>query len=453
MVRVFSEVTTRTAGNRTTLPHFLLFFNSFDADSYRSCLLSNEAQMVYDRGMFFRTQHVYLDHAAATPPDPQLARAACDLMVGKYANPGGIHGAAAESAALLESARTTAAALLHASPSEITFTRGGTESCNMAVTGTIDHIYAQTNRPARVLVYPLEHPATLEPILHAVSAGKAQLVELPIDIYGRVELSETRQLMSEFNPDVLVCQYANSEIGTVQPIAELGKMILAHRKSTNAAYPYFICDAIQAFQYETPNVLQLHVDMMILSGSKIYGPRSAALLYKKRTITIDPIFQGGGQEQSLRPGTTDPASAQWLVSAMQSADNLRTSESSRLRTIAESTVADITVRIPGVLHNGHPELRIPNNINISIPGVDSEYVVLALDHAGFAVSSQSACSAKSGARSRVVSRIAQLRSDPQVDYGDIRITMGRSTTAADMKRFVESLAKIVSDWRSWNPTV
>lgn len=394
-------------------------------------------------------QTIYLDHAAATPPDQDLVRCAAAESVEYFQNPGGIHDGAVAAQRHLENARTLAAKLLGTQSARIMFGRGGTECCNIATSGVARALFAQLDRPVVVLINPLEHPATLEPLLKLAAQGIVQITELQIDSTGTVLLSELRTSISAMRPDMVVCQYVNSETGVVQPIIEIGRLILSANKN-NDNQIYFICDAIQAFNYQEMNVQKLHVDALIVSGSKIYGPRSCALLYTSPGLPIAPMLFGGGQESGLRPGTTDPAQAMFLARAMERAAQKRDTEVTRLATLQSDAIKKLKTEFPDAVINSNAAVVSPNIINISIPKCDSEYMVLALQKAGFATSSQSACSARSGTRSRIIKRLWQLEGRTGDEYADIRISMGRSTRPGDIANCITSLRQIATKYTSWN---
>jgi cysteine desulfurase len=392
---------------------------------------------------------IYLDHAAATPPDQDLVRCAAAESIEYFHNPGGIHDGAVAAQRHLDSARTIAAKLLGTQSDRIIFGRGGTECCNMATSGVARALYQQLARPISILINPLEHPATLEPLLKLAAQGIVQIAEIPIDATGTVVVSELRTLMNAERPDMVVCQYVNSETGVVQPIVEIGRLILSANKN-NEHQIYFICDAIQAFNYQEMNVQKLHVDVLIISGSKIYGPRSCALLYTSRNLPIIPLLAGGGQESGMRPGTTDPAQAMFLARAMERAAQKRDTEVARLAMLQSNTIDQLNKEFPDIVINSNAAVISPNIINISIPKCDSEYIVLALQKAGFAVSSQSACSARSGSRSRIIKRLWQLADRTGDDYADVRISMGRNTRPGDISNCITSLRQIATKYTSWN---
>lgn len=414
-------------------------------------------------------KQVYLDHAAATPIDSEVLSLVSKMTEEVFGNPGSLHSGGERAKQVLNESRGKIAKLLHAGTDEVIFTRGGTEACNIMVQGFLKLLPVGS----LVLVNPLEHPATLEPLLKAASEKRIALLELPLNEEGIVTSEAVKKMLVEYpETKLVVCQYANSEIGTINPISEIGRVILSHRKRVETGFnpssapetktdlspslrsqPYFICDAIQAINYCNMNILQLHVDALTISGSKIYGPRSSSCLFIKRGISIEPILFGGGQERGVRAGTEDVALSASLASALEKVEQKKEEEKKRLREIQEFAFGYIQNEIPDVIINGaiSEEERLPNNINISIPNCDSEYIILALDKEGFAVSSQSACSARSGTRSRIIKKLweVQEKESSQI-FADIRITMGRATTRENIKECIDQLVIARENWKKWN---
>lgn len=412
--------------------------------------LGNACFLRYTFKMLFKKQSIYLDNAAATPCDPSVVSLYGSLQELFY-NPGALYNNALTALQSLHDSRSEIAKKLGALPDEIIFARGGTEACNIAVQGLINALYNKNQKAVHVWVNPLEHPAMLEPLLSFAAEKKVILQELPLMSGGIIDISEFKKILTTGHIcDVLVCQYVNSEVGTIQPIGDLGRLLLQHSKHTNKK-SYFVCDAIQAVNYITIDVKNLHTDLLIISGSKIYGPRSGAALLVKRGTPLQKILQGGGQEMGVRPGTEDVISAAQLAQALNIATNKLESENDRLSDIQLAAFEYILKTIPEVIINGNINDRICNNINISIPNCDSEYMVLALDKAGFMVSSQSACSAKSGARSRIIKKLWELDNIPaSYLYADIRISMGRTTKLNDVIKCIDEIKKISNNWHEWN---
>ncbi len=416
-------------------------------------------------------KQVYLDHAAATPIDSEVLSLVSKMTEEVFGNPGSLHSGGERAKQLLNESRGKIAKLLHAGTDEIIFTRGGTEACNIMVQGFLKNLTPNPSPTKEkgaeplVLVNPLEHPATLEPLLRAASEKRIALLELPLDDNGVVTSEVVKKMLAEYpETKLVVCQYANSEIGTINPISEIGKVVLSHKKKVSTSSttgpvpepvegPYFVCDAIQAVNYCNINILQLHTDALAISGSKIYGPRSASCLFVKRGISIEPILFGGGQERGMRAGTEDVALAAGLAAALEKVELKKEEEKKRLREIQEFAFGYIQNEIPDVIINGaiSEEERLPNNINISIPNCDSEYIILALDKEGFAVSSQSACSARSGTRSRIIKKLWEVQEkESSQTFADIRITMGRTTTRENIKDCIDQLVIARENWKKWN---
>lgn len=393
-----------------------------------------------------KKQNIYLDHAATTPLEALVLDVMNDVYKNHYYNSSSWYTDAVQTNRLIEQSRITVAKLLDTQSRNIFFTHGGTESNNLAVRGIIEYYrknYSE-NIP-HIICSNIEHPAVLHTLQHLAGQGVIELDLLSVHENGIVDIQNLKKLLRPTTILVAI-MYANNEIGTIQPIREIVKMVRWYRKQTgNSVYPLVHTDAIQATNYLDMSVVKLGIDSMSISGSKIYGPKNTAVLYLRDSSRCSPVMFGGDQEGGIRPGTLDPAGIVGFTEALQITKNLTQSESDRLIKIRDVFFKNITQKIPDVIINGDSENRLPNNINITIPGVSSEELVIRADAAGYSISSKSACSLDRDADdSQVINALRSAAGDTSDHVsGSVRITMGRATTQSDMDRFLKDFVGIV----------
>lgn len=414
-----------------------------------------------------QSRRVYLDHAGATQMSLQAKRALMDTLL-LYGNPSGIHKEGADAGVLLDKARALCATELNAHAYEVYFTGSGTESCNIAVLGAYSAYEKSKNQTQKTSTLPhiitssIEHPAILEPIKHLEREGKIRATYLPVYTTGIVKVSDLREALCEETILVTV-MYANNEIGTIQPIKEIGRVVDEWKREhgkTFTSYPYVHTDACQAGNYLDLNVLRLKVHMMTLNSSKCYGPKGVALLYKREGVHLTSPLYGGGQERSLRSGTENTAGVYAFGTALKEAQELREKESTRLRTLRDETVTRLQQAIPSIVFYGgfdeyiqsspkakseklKTENRLPNNINCRVPGISSEEMILRLDARGFAVSHKSACASMETDGSYVLQALGATEEEAKEN---IRITMGRNTKERDMFALVDAMKEITEKY-------
>jgi len=415
-----------------------------------------------------KVKRVYLDYAGATEVSERAKRALIDSL-SVFGNPSGIHKEGAEAGQLLDKGRVLLASALNAHTYEIYAASSGTESCNLAVIGSyeafiVDHSSKDGNLP-HAIVSSIEHPAVLESIRMLERKKKITVTYLPIYDNGIVKVRDVESALTDSTFLVSV-MYANNEVGTIQPIKEIGKTLEEWKKKKNlphSAYPYFHTDACQAANYCNLDVVRLRVHLMTVNSSKVYGPKGVALLYKREGIKLLPISYGGGQERGLRSGTENAASMYSFGTALAESVALREKESTRLRLLRDTTVASLKKAVPEIVFYGafdeyfvapegvttkvKAELRLPNNINCRVPGITSEEMILRLDAKGFSVSHKSACASMETEGSYVVMALGAKEEEA---LENIRISMGRSTTEAHMESFVEAFKSIVEKYRKTN---
>lgn len=381
-------------------------------------------------------RHLYADYAAGTPLDPQVLKAMQPHLTDRFANPSSPHSLGHAQHMALEDARKQIAKVLGAKPAEIIFTGGSTEAINLAMQGVL-----QAFPHARAVVSAIDHEA-----VWAVAGGmEARGWQAGTITVGESGVLDPAQVAAAINDlTVLVClQYANNEIGTIQPIAKVAAVIArirADRKLRGVTYPlYFFCDAAQAGLLSLA-VARLGVDLLSMGGSKIYGPAGSGFLYVRTGTQLQPVLYGGGQENGLRPGTEHVAAAVGLAKALELVQADRVSESKRLAGLRDWLWHDLTTHIDGLLLNGTMSSRLPGNLNLVVTGVAGETLVSHLDAAGIAVATGSACTAASEAPSHVLLAIGRSRQQAE---SSLRITFGRGTTKADLQSLSRGLQKVV----------
>lgn len=379
---------------------------------------------------------VYLDHASTTPVGKNVAVEMQPYLTEIFENPSAIYTSAQKAKHALERSRIKVAEILGCSPEEIIFTSGGTESDNLAILGTAR---AAKNKGKHIITSKIEHHAVLRPCEQLEKEG-FRVTYVPVNKYGIVDPQEVKNAVREDTVLVSII-YANNEVGTIQPIAKIGRMC------KKRGIP-FHTDACQATGYLPLNVDKLHLDLMTLNGSKMYGPKGSGILYARKGTKIQPVLFGGEQEKQLRPGTENVAAVVGFAKALEIAQKNREKESKRLMKLRDYMIEEITKTIPKVKLNGHAEKRLPNNVNISFLDIEGEALLLRLDMVGIEASSGSACTSGSLDPSHV---ILSLGVPYEIAHGSLRFTLGKNTTKKDIDYVLEKLPKIVKDLRSISP--
>jgi cysteine desulfurase len=375
---------------------------------------------------------------------PAVREAMLAYLGEKFGNPSSFHSVGKTAKDDMDAARKRIAKVLHVRADEIFFTSGGTESDNLAVLG-----YARMNQSQgkHLITTKIEHHAVLEAMMHLEKKEGFEVTYLEPDRHGLVSATQVEAALRE---DTLLVSlmYANNEIGTIEPIAQIGNSIQKWRDAHKRPALKFHTDACQAPEYLDLDVEKLHVDLLTLNGSKMYGPKGIGLLYVKRGIKLQPLQFGGSQERGIRPGTEHVAGAVGLATALELAQMDREQETQRLIPLRDRLVQGILTSIPKTRLNGHPTLRLPNSVNTSIMDIEGEALTLYLDAQGVCVSTGSACTSASLDPSHV---ILALGLPYEVAHGSIRFTLGRSTTQEDIDYVLEILPPLVEKLRSISP--
>jgi len=378
-------------------------------------------------------KRIYLDYAATTPIDADVLEVMLPYFDGRYGNPSSMHTSGRDAKKVITEARMEIASVIGAQPGEIIFTGSGTESDNFAVLGATR---AHKDAGRHVLVSPIEHKAVLEPA-HQLEREGFEVEYIPVDATGMVDVKECLSLVRD-DTTLISLMYANNEIGTVEPIAELARAL--HERRGSGPLPILHTDACQAAGYLDINVTRLGVDLMTLNSSKVYGPKGVGLLYVRGDTKITPLITGGEQERNMRAGTENIALIRGFTGALKKAQNMRQEESARLEKLRSYFISELKKRIPLVVVNGHPKHHLPNNVHISISNIEGEATLLLLDQKGIEASTGSACSAFDLRPSHVLLAIGQ---DENLVHGSIRFSLGRSTTKEDLDYVLEVFPEIV----------
>ncbi|MEI6511195.1 MAG: cysteine desulfurase family protein [Candidatus Uhrbacteria bacterium] len=398
--------------------------------------------------------NVYLDHAATTPLDPRVLEAMLPYLKENFGNPSSFHSVGKDAKDALDDAREEMAKILHVRADELLFTSGGTESDNLAVLG---FCRANQSHGKHLVVTAFEHHAVIEAAMHLEKKEGFEVTYLSPDHDGMISLE---QVMAAIRPDTILVSvmYANNEIGTIQPIGEIGNAIQKHRKQNpntmpclqpgNFQFPVFHTDACQATGALDLDVEKLHVDLMTINGSKMYGPKGVGALYVRRGVKIQPLQFGGSQEKGIRPGTENVAGIIGMAKALEIAQGERVAESQRLVVLRDMLIAGIRERVPKVRLNGHPTKRLPNNVNISFMDLEGEAFILYLDASGIYASTGSACTSTTLDPSHV---ILALGLPYEVAHGSVRFSLGHSTTADDIQYVLETIPPLVAKLRALSP--
>jgi len=379
---------------------------------------------------------IYLDNAATTATDKKVVEAMLPYFSDIYGNPSSLHRLGRKAKAALERSRQVVADFLSCDSREVIFTNGGTESINLAIMG-----YARKIGKGEIITSQIEHHAVLHSCDQLEKEG-FKVTKLPVSSDGLLDLKAFEKALTK-DTILVSIMYANNEIGTIQPIKQIAKIIAQFNNKTKANV-LFHTDACQATGYLPMNVKNLCVDFLSLNGSKIYGPKGIGALYKREGIEIDPIIFGGGQEMGFRSGTENVAGIVGLAKAIELIDPKEAIKETKLRDYFIKKLLEID----GVVLNGSLKKRLPNNINVSFAAVEGEAVVLRLDKEGIAASTGSACSSKSLTPSHV---ITALENSPERAHESIRFTIGRKTGKKDIdialaktKAIIKSLREISS---------
>ncbi|MFA6917596.1 MAG: cysteine desulfurase family protein [Candidatus Gracilibacteria bacterium] len=378
---------------------------------------------------------IYLDYAATTPTDPEVLKTMLPYFSKIYGNPESLHSIGLEAKQAADTARNTIAEYLNCNTSEIVFTGSGTESNNLAIIGT-----ARANKAKgdHLITSKIEHPSVLNTFKYLEKEG-FKVTYLNIDKEGFIDLKQLENSITKKTILVSI-MFANNEIGTIEPIEETAK--ICHKNNI-----IFHTDACQVVEYLKLDIKKLNIDLLTINGSKIYGPKGTGLLFIRKGTKIEPIFKGGNQEHGIRAGTHNIPGIVGLAKAFEIAQKNCEKESERSSKLRDYFIENILKKIPDTILNGpichsreNGNLRLPNNINISIPKIEGKDLLLQLDHHNICVSTGSACNSGKNDTSHVLSAIGQT---PELAKSSIRISLGKYTTKEELDYVLEIFPKIV----------
>ena len=379
---------------------------------------------------------IYFDHAATTPVREEVYNEMQPYFTERYGNPSSIYEIARDSKKALDTAREKVAQAINADANEIYFTGSGTEADNWAIKG-IAESYADKGR--HIITTSIEHPAVLHTCQYLETKGY-QVTYLPVSNKGIVDLE---MLKAAIRPDTVLISVmaANNEIGTLQPIAEIGA--IAREKGV-----LFHTDAVQALGQIPLDVKAMHIDLLTITAHKIYGPKGVGALYIRKGVRIKPFIHGGGQERNRRAGTENVPSIVAFGKACELAVGEIAQEAAHTRTLRNKLIDGILARVPYARLNGDRERRLPNNANISFEFIEGESILLLLEMQGIYASSGSACTSGSLDPSHVLLAIGLPHEEA---HGSLRLTLGRENTEADVAKLLEVLPPIIAKLRQMSP--
>jgi len=393
-----------------------------------------------------KKKEIYFDHAATTYIDKKVLKIMEPYFMQEYGNPSSLYNKGRVTKKAIADSKKTIADLLHALPENIVFTSGGTESDNLAIFGIARF---HEDKGKHIITTTIEHHAVSEPLAQLKKEG-FEITYLSVDENGLVN---PKELVKAIRKDTILISimHANNEIGTIQPIEEIGREILKFRKKNKTNFPYFHTDACQSAGYIELDVEKMHVDLLTLNGGKIYGPKGIGILYLRRGVKIKPIMFGGDQMKKLRPGTENVPAIVGLAHAFELVQKNKEKEKTRLTRLSKYLWKEMEKNIPKIQLNG-PELgskeRLPNNVNIVFSDIEGEALILYLDEFGIMCSTGSACTSSSLEPSHVLLAIGLPY---EYAHGSLRFSLGHCNSKSDVDYMIKHLPKIVEQLREMSP--
>jgi cysteine desulfurase len=377
-----------------------------------------------------KTRRICMDNSAGKPVDPRVIEEMLTYMNSSFGNPSSLHTLGQDSKKALAKSREAVAKLVNAEdPETIIFTSGSTESNNLAIKGTAGR---NKHRGTKILTSTVEHMSIVNPCKLMMRNG-FQAVFLPVDNFGVVDLDKLETELDEKTILVSIV-YANSEIGTIEPIKDISKIV--HEKQA-----YFHVDATAACGQIPIDVQAENIDLLTISSNDMYGPRGVGALYVKKGSSIEPIMQGGGQERGLRSGTENVAGIVGFAKAAEIAENEMPQHAIKISKLRDELISGLIDPIPYAYLNGHPTQRLPDNVSVRYSFIEGESILLSLDIMGIYASSGSACAAKTLQPSHV---LLALGLEPEEAHGSLMLTLGRDNTQEEVDRLKSVAPDIVS---------
>ncbi len=381
-------------------------------------------------------RRIYLDYAATTPTHPEVVKAMLPYFTDSFGNPSSIYGCGQDAKEAIEAARASVAALIGARDDEIVFTSGGTEADNAALKGVA---YASDGKGDHIITSAIEHHAILE-TGHFLETQGFKVTFLPVDEHGMVDPDDVRRAITD-KTIIVSIMHANNEIGTIQPIAEIAKI-------TREADVYLHTDAVQTAGHIPLNVDGLGADLLSMSGHKLYGPKGVGVLYIRKGTRMASFMHGGDQESGRRASTHNVPGIVGLGKAAQIALREMDEETERITRLRDKLIRGILGNIDHTRLNGHPKLRLPNNVNLSISYAEGEAMCLRLDREGICCSTGSACTSEEETPSHV---LLAMGLSPLEAHCSLRFSLGKWTSEEEIDRVLEVLPRIVAKLRAMSP--
>lgn len=375
---------------------------------------------------------LYLDHAATTPLAPDVLEAMTPFLTEHFGNPNSLHQAGRATRRAIEGARLEVAALIGAEPHQIIFTGGGTAADNLAVKGVAQ---ARNVHGKHIITSTMEHPAVLNACRWLETQG-FKVTYLDVDSDARIDAQSVRDALKD-DTILVTLMLANNEVGTLQPLAEMGQILKDHQA-------YFHTDAVQAVGHIPIDVDQLNVDLLSLTGHKFYGPKGVGALFVRDGIELDPILHGGGQERNLRSGTENISGIVGLGAASKLGRETMNEVQPRITQLRDRLISGVLDNIEGSHLIGHPTERLPGSVALAFDDLMGESLLLKLDMEGICVSTGSACSSGHMDPSHV---LVAMGLSTDLANGSVRITLGRSTTDQDIDCVLDILPEAVAQVR------
>lgn len=392
-------------------------------------------------------RRVYLDNSATTPPDPRVVEAMMPYLTGKFGNASSIHYFGQEAKAAVDKARHQVAALIGARPNEIVFTSGGTESNNLAIRGLLESSVVQkalSGKPPHIITSAIEHSA-VKNVCEALEKRGVEVTYLPVYENGIVRTKDLEAGLQE-NTVLITVMTANNEIGTLQPVEEIGRLVRSMRAEGRKIW--FHTDAVQAAGRVPINVEEIGCDLLSMSAHKLYAPKGIGALYVRRGVRLQPQNIGGHQERDLRGGTEPVPNVVAFGTACEIAAEEMEEDTARIRTLRDELENAIAEQIPDIQFNGDRSARLPNIANVSFSSIEGEGLLINLDMQGIAVSTGSACSSGTLEPSPVIRALGR---DDELSRGAIRFSFGRFNSKEDLDALLSVLPPSVENIRRLAP--
>jgi len=395
--------------------------------------LSGNRYIAVPKAMDKTMNRIYLDYAATTPVDPEVLDTMLPFFKDRFGNPSSGHGKGQEALDAIESARHQVAALFNAKPHEIVFTGSGTEADNLALWGAA---HALRDHGNHVIVSAIEHSAILKSAEFLEESGW-DVTRLSVDENGMIDLDEFERII---RPDTVLLSVmtANNEVGTIQPIEEIGALLWDQNLLVHT-------DAVQGVGYLEQDVRALPVDMISISAHKIYGPKGTGALFIREGTPISSLIRGGGQEKGRRSGTHNVAGIAGLGKACEMLKDMRQENADRIRNLRDHLEKELLSRLDLIRVNGDKNHRLPNILHLSIEHIDGEAMLRHLDVEGIAASSGSACASGSDEISHVLKAMGRSKKETE---GSLRLSLGKHTTDEEITEAVNRIEKVIKYLRS-----